>query len=64
MINPLHDDAIVIVTGMNTKYLFVAKGLICMSAISKWHNKRLQPDTVQAIRAYIKEYGLQPNDHL
>ncbi|ARK25599.1 hypothetical protein SporoP37_13675 [Sporosarcina sp. P37] len=29
----------------------------------RWHNKRLQPETVQAIQAYVKEYGLQPEDH-
>ncbi|MCM3636370.1 site-specific integrase [Sporosarcina luteola] len=29
----------------------------------KWHNKRLQPSTVEAIQAYINEYGLQPYDH-
>lgn len=29
----------------------------------KWHNKRLQPGTIQAIHDYIKEYGLQPQDY-
>ncbi|MFZ7947244.1 MULTISPECIES: tyrosine-type recombinase/integrase [Bacillaceae] len=29
----------------------------------KWHNKRMQPETVQAIQSYIKEYGLRPNDY-
>lgn len=29
----------------------------------KWHNKRLQPGTIQAVQNYIKEYGLQPQDY-
>ncbi|WP_336822915.1 site-specific integrase [Sporosarcina sp. USHLN248] len=29
----------------------------------KWHNKRLQPNTVEGIQAYINEYGLQSHDY-